>query len=230
MSFTYDYPRPAVTVDCVVFGVEAETLRVLLIERGLEPFLGSWALPGGFVQIDETLEAAARRELREETGIEEAFLEQLFTFGDPGRDPRGRTITVSYFALVSPDAEVARADTDASSVAWHSVNNLPPLAFDHSRILEAAVQRLQAKVTYQPVGFELLAAEFTLTELQSLYEVILERTLDKRNFRKRVLASDLLRETGKKVEQVSHRAPMLYRFDPARYRELERDGFEFRLG
>lgn len=229
MPFTYRYPRPAVTVDCVVFGLDAGALKILLIERNSPPCAGSWALPGGFVDRNETLDAAARRELEEETGLRDVFLEQLYSFGDPERDPRGHTVTVAYYALVRQDRHTPQAATDASDAAWFPVNKLPRLAFDHDRIVETAVARLQGKVRYQPIGFELLARKFTLTELQSLYEAVLERSLDKRNFRKKILAMDLLIETEEKQRGVAHRAPQLYRFDAAKYRKLTRKGFNFEL-
>ena len=176
MPFTYEYPRPALTVDCVVFGFDGGGLQVLLIRRALEPFLGSWALPGGFVDMDEDLDQAARRELQEETHLSRVFLEQLFTFGTPGRDPRGRVVSVAYYALVRPDQHPATGDSDASEAAWHPVDQLPPLAFDHTQIIAKALERLRGKIRYQPVGFELLPKHFTLTQLQSLYEAILGRS------------------------------------------------------
>jgi 8-oxo-dGTP diphosphatase len=218
-----------VTVDCVVFGLDAGTLRILLIRRAHDPFAGCWALPGGFVDECETLDNAARRELEEETGLRDVFLEQLYSFGDPGRDPRGHTVSVAYYALVRRDRHSPQAATDASEAAWFPVARLPKLAFDHGKIISTAVGRLRGKVRYQPIGFELLAPKFTLTELQSVYEAALERQLDKRNFRKKILAMDLLIETREKQAGVAHRAPQLYRFDAAKYRKLTRQGFNFEL-
>lgn len=229
MSYTYEYPRPALTVDCVVFGMDDGDLKVLLIQRGVEPFLGKWALPGGFVRMEESLEDAARRELEEEAGIRPAHLEQLYTFGEPGRDPRGRVVTVAYFALVKLSDHRVRASTDASEAAWFSVWDTPKLAFDHADVLATALQRLKGKVRYQPIGFELLPPKFTLTQLQRLYEVILERELDKRNFRKKILAMDLLEELDEVEQDVSHRAARLYRFDHKKYKQLEKAGFNFEL-
>ncbi len=229
MSFTYDYPRPAVTVDCVVFGLQEQRLRVLLIRRGRPPFEGQWALPGGFVDMDEDLEASARRELQEETGLRDIFLEQLYTFGMPGRDPRGRTISVAYYALVNTVNHPPRADDDAAEAEWVDVDRARTLAFDHDEILATALARLRGKVRYQPIGFELLPRKFTLSQLQQLYEVILERELDKRNFRRRILAMDLLVELDEKQQDVSHRAARLYRFDKRKYRSLEESGFVFEL-
>ncbi len=228
MSFTYEYPRPALTVDCVVFGFDGGGLQVLLIRRGLEPFLGSWALPGGFVNMDEDLDEAARRELMEETHLQDVFLEQLFTFGKPGRDPRGRVVSVAYCALVRPDQHPATGDSDASEAAWHPVDTLPPLAFDHADILRIALERLRGKIRYQPVGFELLAKRFTLTQLQELYEAILGRRIDKRNFRKKLLAFDFIIPTDKYTAG-AHRPARLHRFDHRRYDALARKGFHFEL-
>ncbi len=225
MSYTYEYERPSVTVDIVMFGIQNEKLRVLLIERGVAPFKGSWALPGGFVQMSETLEEAAMRELSEETGVKNVFLEQLYTFGDLKRDPRGRVISVSYYALVQPKAFKIKAATDASSVNWFDVDGLPILAFDHKLILKMALKRLQGKILYAPVGFELLAEEFTLTELQKVYEAILDRELDKRNFRKKILELKLVTSTKKKQTNVSHRAAELYKFNKSVYDKLAKEGF-----
>lgn len=229
MAYMYDYPRPAVTVDCVVFGLDEGDLKVLLIRRKGEPFKGMWALPGGFVGMDETLEAAAARELREETGIGDFYLEQLYTFGDPGRDPRGRVISVAYYALVRLDRHRPQAATDADEAAWFSVSNPPALAFDHSVILATALERLKGKVRYRPIGFELLPEKFTLSQLQRLYETVLERKLDKRNFRKRILAMGLLEQTDEMQRDVAHRAARLYRFDRKRYERLTRQGFNFEV-
>src|SRR5678816_2135166 len=167
MPYTYEYPRPAVTVDCVVFGLDQGALKILLIKRNGAPFAGCWALPGGFVDPNETLDAAARRELGEETGLRDVFLEQLYTFGDPGRDPRGYTVSVAYYALVRQEQHIPQPSSDASEAVWYPASKLPKLAFDHDKIIQTAVARLQGKVRYQPIGFELLARKFTLTELQS---------------------------------------------------------------
>jgi len=231
MPHTYEYARPSVTVDCVVFGLDldAEDLKILLIQRSGKPFAGMWALPGGFVDMDETLEQAAKRELQEETGISRLYLEQLYTFGDPGRDPRDRVITVAYYALVKLTDHPIKADTDASDVAWFGVSDLPRLAFDHAKIVATALGRLKGKVRYQPIGFELLPAKFTLSQLQRLYEVVLERRLDKRNFRKKILGMGLLVETSEIQKDVAHRAARLYRFDEERYRRLVQKGFNFEI-
>jgi len=217
-----------VTVDCVVFGLDSD-LKVLLIQRGGEPFAHSWALPGGFIHADESIDAAAQRELSEETGLKSVFLEQLYTFGEVDRDPRGRVISVAYFALVKLSDHKVRAATDAADVGWFSVTDLPTLAFDHEQILYAALTRLKGKVTYQPIGFELLPKKFTLSQLQEMYEIILDRSLDKRNFRKKILGMELLEELEEVQQDVAHRAARLYRFDERKYKRLTKGGFVFEI-
>ncbi len=229
MPHTYDHPRPALTVDCVVFGLDDEDLKVLLIERRSEPFAGCWALPGGFVEVTETLDAAARRELAEETGLTDVYLEQLYTFGAIERDPRERVVSVAYYALVNIRDHTVSAATDARKAQWFRVLNPPPLAFDHTDILALAHRRLQGKVRYQPIGFELLPEKFTLSQLQHLYETILQRPLDKRNFRRRVQAMGVLTDTGQTQRDVAHRAARLYRFNESAYRRLVRRGYLFEL-
>jgi 8-oxo-dGTP diphosphatase len=228
MNFQYDFPRPALTVDCVVFGFDEGDLKVLLIRRALDPFRNRWALPGGFVRISETIDDAARRELAEETGLRNIFLEQLFTFGDLERDPRERVVSVAYFALVKLADVQARADTDAADAQWFPVAAPPPLAFDHSRILSTAHTRLQGKVRYQPIGFELLPQKFTLSQLQHLYEAILGTQLDKRNFRKKVLGFDFLVALRDRTEGIG-RPAQLFQFDPKKYERLRKRGIHFEL-
>ena len=218
-----------VTVDCVVFGLDEQDLKILLIQRGNEPFKGSWAVPGGFVNADESLEHAALRELKEETGVHDVFLEQLYTFGDVHRDPRRRIVTVAYYALVNLRDHTIKAATDASNAAWFAVDDIPKLAFDHARIVETALRRLRGKVRYEPIGFELLPEKFTLTQLQRMYEKILEQDIDKRNFRKKILGMDLLRELDEVQVDVAHRAARLYKFDEKKYRQLKDKGFNFEI-
>ena len=221
MPYTYDYPRPSVTVDVVVFGYDGgRDLKLLLIQRGGEPFKGQWALPGGFVDMDEDLESSALRELEEETGVRDLFVEQLYTFGAPGRDPRGRVISVAYFALVNLTDHPAVAASDAEQAEWYKLDELPELAFDHARIIDMATNRLRAKVRYQPIGFELLPEEFTLAELQALYETVLGvPEFNKRNFRTRIMKTEILQEVGRQ-ENVAHRPAVLYRFNEERYQQL----------
>jgi 8-oxo-dGTP diphosphatase len=229
MAHCYEYPRPALTVDCVVFGFDEGDLKILLIQRDLEPFAGKWALPGGFVRVEESLDEAALRELQEETGVSKVYLEQLYTFGEPKRDPRERVITAAYYALVKLSNHRIKAATDARNAAWFSICDMPRVAFDHEEIIETALRRLKGKVRYEPIGFELLPQKFTLTQLQHLYETILETTLDKRNFRKKILGMNLLIETDEIEQDVAHRAARLYRFHETKYRQLEKAGFNFEL-
>ena len=193
-TYTYDYPRPAVTTDCVIFGYDGKELKVLLIERGIEPFKGCWAFPGGFLNMDEDSLAGARRELKEETGLEDAFIEQFHTFSEPGRDPRGRVITIAHYALVKIQ-EVEGGD-DAAQARWFPIGEVPPLAFDHDRILRMAMSRLKEKIHFEPVGFELLPDVFTMPQLQNLYEAILEVHFDRRNFASKMLKLGILEDTG----------------------------------
>ena len=229
MTATYEFPRPALTVDVVVFGLDDAGLRVLLIERGQEPFAGCWALPGGFVRVGEGLEEAARRELQEETGLDRIFLEQLYTFGAPERDPREHVVSVGWYGLVNIHDHRVLAATDATATAWYPVHQTPRLAFDHQHILDVALERLKGKVRYRPIGFELLPRKFTLSQLQHLYETILEQPLDKRNFRKKVLSLDLLVDLEEKEKDVPRRPGRLYRFDRRKYRQLEAQGFELSM-
>jgi 8-oxo-dGTP diphosphatase len=233
----YPYPRPALTVDCVIFGLDPDgALRLLLVRRRDPPHQGAWALPGGFVRVSddgdqgEDLEAAARRELEEETGARVSYLEQLATFGTPGRDPRGRVVSVAYMALVRASDHAVVGGDDATEATWTPVAAAlkTALAFDHEGILRTAIARLQAKVRYAPIGFNLLPPAFTLGELQRLYEAILLRPLDKRNFRRRVLAMGILAEAGRQ-ENVPHRAAALYRFDKRSYDRAVREGFNFEI-
>jgi len=229
MTHTYQYPRAALTVDCVVFGYDEGELKVLLIKRALEPFKGRWALPGGFVRVEETLDAAARRELAEEAGLKEVFLEQLYTFGAVNRDPRERVVSVAYYALVKLAAHETRAATDAAEARWFPVSQVPKLAFDHAGILATGLARLKSKVRYQPIGFELLPPKFTLSQLQQLYEAVLEDKLDKRNFRKKVLNFSLLVPLKETCMTGRHRPAQLFRFDANKYEKLKQRGFNFEL-
>lgn len=212
--FAYQYPRPAVTVDIILFVFQQEQLRVLLIRRANDPYKGKWALPGGFIGEQENLYDAALRELKEETNVSNVYLEQLFTFGEPGRDPRARVITVAYFALLSAE-EVAQQEvhgaSDAGEARWWDIYELPELAFDHQRILDYALQRLRWKLEWTALGFLLLPSEFTLSELQKVYETILNEPLDKRNFRRKILTADVLEPTGN-MRAGDHRPAKLYRF------------------
>jgi len=221
---TYDptkYERPSVTVDVIIFTVRDNDLKVLLIRRKYWPGEGMWAIPGGFVHMDESLEEAARRELAEETGVENVYLEQLYTFGDPGRDPRTRVITVAYLALVDAGQLQPRAADDAADVGWFSVHDLPPLAFDHVDILKCALQRLRHKLESTALGSLFMPEEFTLSELRRAYERILNEKLDSRRFRCRILAADILEEIGPR-RGGGRRAARLYRFKNDAVAEFER--------
>ena len=229
MTFTYEYPRAALAVDTVLFGVDEGDLKVLLIQRKLAPFQHAWALPGGFVRLDETVDEAARRELEEEAGVKDVYLEQLYSFGTLDRDPRERVVTVAYYALAKLSDHRIRAATDAMGVGWFSLDDLPRLAFDHSSIVALAHERLRGKVRYAPIGFELLPPRFSLTQLQRLYEIVLGTELDKRNFRKKILSMDLLLETDEVEQNVRHRAARLFKFDRRKYDRLAKQGFAFAM-
>ncbi len=230
--YTYDYPRGATTVDCVVFGadVETRTMKVVLIKRRDDPFKGRWALPGGFLEEDEDIEAGARRELLEETGIEISYLEQLYTFGSVHRDPRERVISVAHFALVRSDAVEPEGGDDAVEAEWVDLidTSAKKLAFDHADILAMAVRRLRAKVRYEPIGFSMLPVRFTMTELRRLYETILDKEIDSRNFRKQMTRMGVLVEAGRRTG-VAGPPPALFSFDKKKYDAAVMDGFNFEI-
>lgn len=228
-KYCYEYPRPALTTDCVIFGFDESDLKVLLIQRGIEPYKGKWAFPGGFVNMDENTEDGAKRELFEEAGLKDVFIEQLYTFSDVDRDPRGRVVSVAYYALVSLINNTPTAGDDAKNAKWFSIHDVPSLAFDHDKILRMALYRLKGKIRYQPIGFELLPEKFTLTDLQHLYEVILETSIDKRNFRKKIQKMDLLVELDEKQQGVAHKAATFYKFDKKKYEQLSLKGFNFEI-
>jgi 8-oxo-dGTP diphosphatase len=223
-----EWPRIDVSVDAVVFGYRPdEGISVLLIKRKHLPYKGSWAIPGGFVEANESLEKAVKRELKEETGIEVNYLEQLYTFGDPKRDPRKRVVSVAYYGLVKRDTYEVHASDDAADAEWFNIAKLPSLAFDHRRILEMAIFRLRNKISYEPVGFELLGASFPFSELHKLYETLYGRDIDRRNFKKKVLALGILRELRQRNESGRGRPGVLYGFNKKKYFQLKAKGILF---
>lgn len=221
--YCYRYPHPAVTTDCVIFGFDGERLQVLLIERGIEPFKGRWAFPGGFIKMDETAEEGALRELKEETGMENAFIQQFHTFSNPLRDPRERVITIAFYALVR--IQEVKGGDDAASARWFPLDEIPALAFDHDHMLRMATQRLRQEIHFHPIGFELLPEKFTLRELQSLYEAILGITFDRRNFAKKMLHLEILNELDETVWPTPKREAKLFCFNAGKYEEIKRKGF-----
>ena len=220
-----------VSVDAVVFGyTSGEGLSLLLIKRGISPFKDSWALPGGLVKDDETLEEAVTRELTEETGVSINYLEQLYTFGNLDRDPRNRAISVAYYGLVKQGSFRIKAATDAKEVAWFNVKKLPKLAFDHAEIVKTAIGRLKGKIVYEPIGFELLPENFPFSELEKLYSTVLDKQLDRRNFKKKILRFGFISETDIKQQlKGAGRRGNLHRFDQKRYFELKKKGINIEL-
>jgi 8-oxo-dGTP diphosphatase len=216
-----------VTADVVIFTIRDGALHVLLVRRGAPPFEGRWAIPGGFIGEDESLDGAALRELREETGVADVYLEQLYTFGAPGRDPRGRVVSVAYYALVAADASPLVAGTDAADARWWPMDALPGLAFDHRDILDYALVRLRNKLEYTTVGFQLLPEKFTLGELQRVYEAILGKALDKRNFRRKVELLGIVTPLEEYRRSGVSRPAQLYSFSATRFEKLKDRGILF---
>lgn len=224
MPYCYEYPRPAVSSDCVIFAFDGKQLNVLLIERKNDPFKGYWAFPGGFLEMDETSEQCARRELEEETGIKDACLEQLYAFSGLNRDPRGRVVSVAYIALVRQSRTQPVAGDDARQAIWFPVTHLPQLAFDHELIFRTAMQRLRQKICYQPIGYELLEEKFTLPELVRLYESIMGQRIDRRNFYRKMLRTGLLIPLEEKTSGVPHKRARYFQFDHSRFEMLKQKG------
>jgi 8-oxo-dGTP diphosphatase len=217
-----------VSVDAVVFGYDQEQdISILLIKRKFEPFQKFWALPGGLVKDDESLEDAVRRELKEEAGIDVNYLEQLYSFGKPDRDPRNRVISVAYFGLVRPADYQLSAETDAEDVGWFNIKKLPRLAFDHKAILDTAIKRLRGKLAYEPIGFELLDKKFPFSDLEKLYQILLDRELDRRNFKKKIMSYGFLEELDEIVQKKSGRPARLFQFNKKKYFELKEKGYNF---
>lgn len=222
-KFCYRYPHPSVTTDCVIFGFDGERLNVLLVKRGIEPYAGWWAFPGGFLKIDESAEVGALRELEEETTLKTAYIEQFHTYSDPDRDPRERVITIAYYALVKI-SEVKGGD-DAKEARWFPIDQIPHLAFDHDVILRDALARLRERIHFHPIGYELLPEKFTLKQLQSLYEAVLGINFDRRNFAKKMMHLDILSQLDETVWPTPKRRANLFTFNLDKYNELKRRGF-----
>ena len=226
-KYCYRYPHPAVTTDCVIFGYDGAQLKVLLIERGNEPYKGRWAFPGGFLEIDEDAETGALRELREETGLTGAYVRQFHTFSSPQRDPRERIISIAYLAVVRLQ-EVTASD-DAARARWFALDELPPLAFDHDEVLQKALQALRRLIHFEPIGLDLLPAQFTAKELQQLYEAILGVKLDGGAFLDQLLHIGLLAPTGATDGGQSNQEEQLYTFNPAVYEQVQHCDFRLSL-
>lgn len=223
-KFHYKYPHPSVTTDCVIFGFDGVKLKVLLIERGCEPYKGRWAFPGGFLKMDESAEEGAKRELEEETGLKAAYIKQFHTFTEPDRDPRERVITIAYYALVR--IQDVKGGDDATKAQWFDLEDVPSLAFDHDRILRKAMQELRKQIHFEPIGFELLPEKFTMSALQHLYEAILDVKFDRRNFSKKMLHFGLLEPLVEKASSKQARAASLFTFNEERYNEMKQKGFQ----
>ncbi len=221
--YHYKYPHPSVTTDCVIFGYDGTKLNVLLIERGIEPFKGRWAFPGGFIKMDETALMGAKRELLEETGLKDAYIRQFHTFSEVDRDPRERVITIAYYALVRI-SEVKGGD-DAARAKWFPLDQIPSLAFDHDMILRRATAELRKQIHFEPIGFELMPEKFTMTQLQHLYEAILDVKFDRRNFCNKMLKLGILTELDEKLTLVNKKVAFLYKFNPESYKQMKEKGF-----
>jgi 8-oxo-dGTP diphosphatase len=219
-----------IAVDIVLFGYESNQLYVLLIKQKYGTNRHRWSLPGGFVKDNEGLKVAAQRELLEETGVKTNEIEQLYTFGDDiNRDDRFRVVSVSYFGTVMPSKMNLQATTDAADVQWFTVNNIRSLPYDHNAILNTALARLKAKLEYQPIGFHLLEKVFPFSDLENLYTTILQKDIDRRNFRKKILSFDILEETGQTIKKGSGRPAVLYRFNKVKYNTLLKRGINFEI-
>ncbi|NSL90718.1 NUDIX hydrolase [Chitinophaga solisilvae] len=225
MKQFHEYQNPSLAVDLVVFGYHDNTLSVLLLNRREEPFKDCWTLPGGFLQMNETFRDTCSRILKTKVGMDNVFLEQLYSFDDLQRDPRGRVIAVGYYALINPARFSIIAGSMANDVKWFNVRKMPALGFDHREIFQLALQRLKSKILYYPVGFELLDELFTITELHELYECILQTTIDRRNFRRKILDAEYIINTGTKREGLQNRHPELYRFN----RKLKKNNFQINI-
>ena len=224
LKYCYKYPHPSVTTDCVIFGFDGKKLQVLLVQRGNEPYKGCWAFPGGFMNMDESAEEGALRELQEETGLKDAYIRQFHTFTAPQRDPRERVITIAYYALVR--IQEVKGDDDAIDARWFTLERIPQLAFDHDQILQKAIQTLRRQIHFEPIGFELLPEEFTLMELQNLYEAILDVRFDHCDFYDKMNKLGILEQINETVPPTQKNETKLFRFNKAKYEELKNEGFK----
>ena len=224
IKYHYKYPHPSVTTDCVIFGFDGTKLKVLLVERGIDPYKGHWAFPGGFLRMDETAETGALRELREETGLEGAYIKQFHTFSDPNRDPRERVLTIAYYALVR--IQEVKGGDDAARAEWFALDEVPTLAFDHDLILRMAQKELRRQIYFEPIGFELLPEKFTIKELQLLYEAILDVKFDRRNFYNKMKHLEILTQLDETVFNSPKREACLFKFNQEKYDEMKQKGFK----
>lgn len=222
-NYHYKYPHPSVTTDCVIFGFDGNKLKVLLVERGIEPFKGRWAFPGGFLRMDENAHEGALRELREETGLNNAYIRQFHTFTDPARDPRERVITIAHYALVR--LQEVKGGDDAARAEWFALDEVPALAFDHDRILRMALKELRKQIHFEPVGFELLPPKFTVKQLQLLYEAILDVKFDRRNFYNKMKHLGILTRLDETIHNSPQKEAFLFKFNKEKYDELKQQGF-----
>lgn len=221
--YSYKHPHPSVTTDCVIFGFDGTKLQVLLVERGIDPYKGKWAFPGGFIKMNESCEEGALRELKEETGLTNTYIEQFHTFSEPNRDPRERVITVAYYALVR--IQDVKAGDDATKAEWFALDKVPQLAFDHDRILRTALKHLRERIHFEPIGFELLPEKFTLKQLQNLYEAVLDVRFDRSNFAKKMHHFNILTQLDETIWPTPKREAHLYKFNEESYNELKQKGF-----
>lgn len=224
-KYCYSHPHPSVTTDCVIFGFDGKGIQVLLIERGIEPYKGKWAFPGGFLNNDETAEEGALRELEEETGLSNAYIEQFNTYTDPNRDPRDRVITIAHYALVR--IQDVKGGDDAANAKWFPIDEIPSLAFDHDKILRDAMKKLRERIHFEPIGFELLPEKFTMKDLQILYEAILDIKFDRRNFSKKMMHYELLNQLDETIWPTAKREAQLYSFNKENYELFKKKGFQF---
>lgn len=222
-KYCYKYPHPSVTTDCVIFGFDGSKLHVLLVERGIEPYKGKWAFPGGFLKMDESAEEGALRELKEETELDGGYIRQFYTFSAPDRDPRERVITIAFYALVR--MQDVKGGDDAADARWFPLDAVPQLAFDHDHILRVAEKTLRQQIHFEPIGFELLPEKFTILELQNLYEAILGIRFDRRNFYNKMKRLEMLEPTGETINPSQKKEANLFRFNKSKYEELKQIGF-----